>query len=94
MVFLVTISQHRDRRWEEVEVLELPRHGSMIGSRIVRKYTETVSRVTMRPGLVFPVSFWSEWVDGGTTHLGAILLHGISGSFKVGGQVYNGVQYR
>jgi len=37
----------------------------------------------------FPPLVGSEWVDGGTTRLGAILLHGINGPFKVGGQTYN-----
>jgi len=37
----------------------------------------------------FPPLVGSEWVDGGTKRLGAILLHGISGPFKVGGQSYN-----
>lgn len=32
----------------------------------------------------------SEWVDGGTARLGAILLHGINGPFKVAGKTYNG----
>lgn len=39
----------------------------------------------------FPPLIGSEWVDGGTTRIGAILLHGINGSFKVGGQAYNGL---
>ncbi|MDA7921191.1 cytochrome c [Verrucomicrobiales bacterium] len=39
----------------------------------------------------FPPLVGSEWVDGGTTRLGAILLHGASGAFKVGGQTYNGL---
>jgi len=42
------------------------------------------------PGL-FPPLVGSEWVDGGTTRLGAILLHGINGPLKVGGQTYNGL---
>ncbi|MDF1826095.1 MAG: cytochrome c [Verrucomicrobiales bacterium] len=37
----------------------------------------------------FPPLIGSEWVDGGTSRLGAIMLHGISGPFKVGGQTYN-----
>ncbi len=37
----------------------------------------------------FPPLVGSEWVDGGTTRLGAILLHGINGPFKVAGQSYN-----
>ncbi|HRQ87299.1 MAG TPA: cytochrome c [Bacteroidia bacterium] len=37
----------------------------------------------------FPPLVGSEWVDGGTSRLGAILLHGINGPFKVGGQTYN-----
>ena len=37
----------------------------------------------------FPPLVGSEWVDGGTKRLGAILLHGISGPFKVNGQAYN-----
>lgn len=37
----------------------------------------------------FPPLTGSEWVDGGTTRLGAILLHGINGPFKVAGQSYN-----
>ncbi len=37
----------------------------------------------------FPPLVGSEWVDGGTKRLGAILLHGINGPFKVGGQSYN-----
>ncbi|MBL9157878.1 MAG: cytochrome c [Verrucomicrobiales bacterium] len=37
----------------------------------------------------FPPLVGSEWVDGGTKRLGAILLHGINGPFKVGGQTYN-----
>jgi len=39
----------------------------------------------------FPPLVGSEWVDGGTERLGAILLHGINGPFKVGGQAYNGL---
>ncbi|MDF1861886.1 MAG: cytochrome c [Verrucomicrobiales bacterium] len=37
----------------------------------------------------FPPLVGSEWVDGGTARLGAILLHGINGPFKVAGQSYN-----
>jgi len=37
----------------------------------------------------FPPLVGSEWVDGGTKRLGAILLHGINGPFKVNGQTYN-----
>ncbi len=37
----------------------------------------------------FPPLVGSEWVDGGSKRLGAILLHGINGPFKVGGQSYN-----
>ena len=37
----------------------------------------------------FPPLVGSEWVDGGTKRLGAILLHGINGPLKVGGQSYN-----
>lgn len=37
----------------------------------------------------FPPLVGSEWVDGGTKRLGAILLHGINGPLKVGGQTYN-----
>jgi len=37
----------------------------------------------------FPPLVGSEWVDGGTKRLGAILLHGINGPFHVGGQAYN-----
>tara|TARA_R110002096_G_scaffold119495_14_gene258993 strand:- start:1564 stop:2349 length:786 start_codon:yes stop_codon:yes gene_type:complete len=40
------------------------------------------------PG-AFPPLVGSEWVDGGTQRLGAILLHGISGPFNVSGQTYN-----
>jgi len=36
----------------------------------------------------FPPLVGSEWVNGGTKRLGAILLHGINGPFKVAGQVY------
>lgn len=32
----------------------------------------------------------SEWVNGGTSRLGAILLHGINGPFTVAGKKYNG----
>lgn len=39
----------------------------------------------------FPPLVGSEWVDGGTTRLGAILIHGINGPFKVAGQTYNGL---
>ncbi|MEO0414105.1 MAG: cytochrome c [Verrucomicrobiota bacterium] len=38
----------------------------------------------------FPPLVGSEWVDEGTARLGAILLHGINGPMKVGGQSYNG----
>jgi mono/diheme cytochrome c family protein len=45
------------------------------------------------PGLGIPGQFpplvGSEWVAGGTKRLGAILLHGINGPFKVNGQSYN-----
>lgn len=37
----------------------------------------------------FPPLVGSEWVDGGTKRLGAILLHGINGPFKVAGQSYS-----
>lgn len=37
----------------------------------------------------FPPLVGSEWVDEGTSRLGAILLHGINGPFKVAGQSYN-----
>lgn len=37
----------------------------------------------------FPPLVGSEWTDGGTKRLGAILLHGINGPFTVGGQTYN-----
>ncbi len=37
----------------------------------------------------FPPLVGSEWVDGGTKRLGAILLHGINGPFKVAGQTYS-----
>ncbi len=37
----------------------------------------------------FPPLTGSEWVDGGTARLGAILLHGINGPFTVAGQKYN-----
>lgn len=37
----------------------------------------------------FPPLKGSEWVDGGTKRLGAILIHGINGPFTVSGQVYN-----
>ncbi len=33
----------------------------------------------------------SEWVNGGTQRLGAILLHGVNGPLTVAGQSYNGV---
>jgi len=39
----------------------------------------------------FPPLVGSEWVDGGSERLGAILLHGINGPFKVAGQTYNGL---
>src|SRR5690606_41914372 len=34
----------------------------------------------------YPPLVGSEWVDGGTKRLGAILLHGINGPFRVAGQ--------
>ena len=37
----------------------------------------------------FPPLVGSEWVDGGSKRMGAILIHGINGPFKVGGQTYN-----
>lgn len=37
----------------------------------------------------FPPLVGSEWVDGGTKRLGAILLHGINGPMTVAGQSYN-----
>ena len=37
----------------------------------------------------FPPLVGSEWVDGGTSRLGAIMLHGINGPFNVAGQTYN-----
>lgn len=37
----------------------------------------------------FPPLVGSEWVDGGTARLGAIMLHGINGPFNVAGQTYN-----
>jgi mono/diheme cytochrome c family protein len=37
----------------------------------------------------FPPLVGSEWVDQGTVRIGAILLHGINGPFKVSGQSYN-----
>ena len=37
----------------------------------------------------FPPLVGSEWVDGGTKRLGAILLHGANGTFRVAGQTYN-----
>ncbi|MEM7699646.1 MAG: cytochrome c, partial [Verrucomicrobiota bacterium] len=37
----------------------------------------------------FPPLVGSEWTDGGTSRLGAILLHGINGPFTVAGQTYN-----
>lgn len=43
---------------------------------------------TGAPGM-FPPLVGSEWVDGGTARLGAILLHGINGPFSVAGQSYN-----
>lgn len=39
----------------------------------------------------FPPLVGSEWVDGGTARLGAIMLHGINGPLKVAGQTYNGL---
>ena len=38
---------------------------------------------------MFPPLVGSEWVDGGTARLGAILLHGINGPLTVAGQRYN-----
>lgn len=43
---------------------------------------------TGAPGM-FPPLVNSEWVDGGTSRLGAILIHGINGPFTVAGQSYN-----
>ncbi|MCB1085664.1 MAG: cytochrome c, partial [Verrucomicrobiae bacterium] len=43
-----------------------------------------------QPGL-FPPLKDSEWVNGGTTRLGAILLKGISGPFTVNGKGYNNI---
>lgn len=40
------------------------------------------------PGM-FPPLVGSEWVDGGTKRLGAILLHGVNGPLKVGGQNFS-----
>ncbi|NNE92534.1 MAG: cytochrome c [Verrucomicrobiales bacterium] len=37
----------------------------------------------------FPPLVGSEWVDGGTERLGAIMLNGIAGPFTVAGQSYN-----
>lgn len=37
----------------------------------------------------YPPLKGSEWVDGGTARLGAIMLHGINGPFTVAGQTYN-----
>ncbi|MDF1656445.1 MAG: cytochrome c [Verrucomicrobiales bacterium] len=37
----------------------------------------------------FPPLVGSEWVDQGTARLGAIMIHGINGPFKVAGQTYN-----
>lgn len=37
----------------------------------------------------FPPLVGSEWVDGGTTRLAAILLHGINGPFTVAGRSYS-----
>jgi len=45
---------------------------------------------TGQPGL-FPPLKDSEWVNGGTTRLGAIMLKGIAGPFTVNGQGYNGI---
>jgi mono/diheme cytochrome c family protein len=42
------------------------------------------------PG-VFPPLKGSEWVNGGTSVMAAILLKGINGPFTVAGQQYNGV---
>lgn len=43
-----------------------------------------------QPGL-FPPLKDSEWVNGGTTRLGAIMLKGISGPFTVNGVGYNNI---
>ncbi|MDF1754427.1 MAG: cytochrome c [Verrucomicrobiales bacterium] len=43
---------------------------------------------TGAPGM-FPPLTGSEWVDGGTARLGAILVHGINGPMTVAGQSYN-----
>lgn len=43
------------------------------------------------PGKYPPLAS-SEWVDGGTTRLGAILLNGVSGSMTVAGQTYGGTE--
>lgn len=43
---------------------------------------------TGAPGM-FPPLVGSEWVDGGTARLGAIMLHGINGPLTVAGQSYN-----
>lgn len=43
-----------------------------------------------QPGL-FPPLKGSEWVDGGTQRLGAILLKGVAGPFTVNGQGYNNI---
>lgn len=37
----------------------------------------------------FPPLVGSEWVDGGTARLGAILIHGVNGPMTVAGQSYN-----
>jgi len=39
----------------------------------------------------FPPLVGSEWVDGGTKRLGALMLHGVSGPMSVAGQTYNGL---
>jgi mono/diheme cytochrome c family protein len=45
---------------------------------------------TGQPGL-FPPLKGSEWVNGGTQRLGAIMMKGITGPFTVNGQGYNNV---
>ena len=37
----------------------------------------------------YPPLAGSEWVDGGTKRVGAILINGINGPFTVAGQSYN-----
>jgi len=39
----------------------------------------------------FPPLVGSEWVDGGTKRLGALMLHGAIGPMTVAGQTYNGL---